>query len=234
MMLCAPRLTAELCAAALPLLQTLAEHETARAAVLRAGPESGGPAPWILPPERPGLEMLRQVRSLVEAVAALPMPTLAVLDGAVTGESLELALACDLRLASTRASFAMPHLAEGRLPCCGGTVRLPRLIGLSAAFELFLGAGWNAERALALGLVNAIVPPDRLSSEARAWPEQLAGRAPIAARFLKEVLRRGMDVSLDEGLLIEEDAYLLLQTTEDRKEGIRAFLEKRPPRFRGK
>ena len=171
---------------------------------------------------------------MVEAVAALPTPVLAVMAGEVRAEGLELALACDLRLAARSARFAMPHLAEGRLPCCGGSQRLPRLVGLSAAFELFFAEGWDAERAEALGLVSEGVAAGELAGAGTRWAERLAEKAPIAARFLKEVVRRGMEVPLDQGLLIEEDAYLLLQTTEDRLEGIRAFLEKRPPRFKGK
>jgi enoyl-CoA hydratase/carnithine racemase len=231
----APRLDPEVCAAALPLLEALAEQDDLRVATLHGGrDESSIAGPWPLPPERPALEALRPLRACVEAVAALPMPVLAVLDGPVRGEALELALACDLRLASLDAAFVMPHLAEGRLPCCGGSQRLSRLVGLSAAFELFLSDGWQAERALRLGLITGAVPAEALAGEALRWADALAARAPIAARFLKEVVRRGMEVPLEQGLLIEEDAYLLLQTTEDRKEGIRAFLEKRPPRFRGK
>ena len=189
---------------------------------------------WPLPPESPDLEGLALAGRMVEAVAALPTPVLAVMAGEVRAEGLELALACDLRLAARSARFSMPHLAEGRLPCCGGSQRLPRLVGLSAAFELFFAEGWDAERAEALGLVSEAVAAGELAGAGTRWAERLAEKAPIAARFLKEVVRRGMDVPLDQGLLIEEDAYLLLQTTEDRLEGIRAFLEKRPPRFKGK
>ena len=233
----APRLAPEVCAAALPLLRELAEAEALRVVTLRGGGEGGAAAttaPWPLPPERPAPEALSLLRDCVEAVAALPMPVLALLEGPIAAEALELALACDLRLAGRGATFAMPHLAEGRLPCCGGSQRLPRLVGLSAAFELFLGAGWDSARALALGLITEAVPAERLAEEGARWAETIAAKAPIAARFLKEVVRRGLEVPLEQGLLIEEDAYLLLQTTEDRLEGIRSFLEKRPPRFRGK
>ena len=229
----AAELEPEVCAAARALLEALAEREAVRVVTIRAGGEAA-PGPWPLPPRRPTPEALAASRDCVEAVAALPMPVLAVLNGPVRAEALELALACDLRLASRAASFAMPQLAEGRLPGCGGSQRLPRLVGLSAAYALLLGDDWNAERARELGLIQEAVAREQLAAEAERWAELLAAKAPIAARFLKEVVRRGMEVPLEQGLLIEEDAYLLLQTTEDRKEGIRAFLEKRPPRFRGK
>lgn len=239
------RLEPAVCAAALGLLETLREQDGLRVVTLRggaagesaAGESAAGDSAvgaWPLPPETPDLEGLALAGRMVEAVAALPTPVLAVMAGEVRAEGLELALACDLRLAARSARFAMPHLAEGRLPCCGGSQRLPRLVGLSAAFELFFAEGWDAERAEALGLVSEGVAAGELAGAGTRWAERLAEKAPIAARFLKEVVRRGMEVPLDQGLLIEEDAYLLLQTTEDRLEGIRAFLEKRPPRFKGK
>lgn len=233
LVLAAEPLSPECCAAALPLCEALAEDESLRALVIRAGSPRGAPAPWPLPSRATSLEALRPLRALVGAVAALPMPVLAVLEGAVVAEALELALACDLRLASAAATFAMPQLAEGRLPCCGGSQRLPRLVGLSAAYELFLGAEWSAARAEALGLVTAVVPGTALAAEATRWAARLAAKSPFAARFLKEAVRRGLEVPLDQALLIEEDLYLLLQTTGDRKEGIRAFLAKRTPRFKG-
>jgi enoyl-CoA hydratase len=225
--LAAPRLSRDACATVLPLVRALAEDEAVRVVVIRG-------ALWPLPPEQPGPEAVRAVRELVEAVAALPMPVLAVLNGQVVAEGLELALAADLRLASDTATFAMPHLIEGRMPACGGTQRLPRLVGLSAAYALLLGETWDAARAEALGLVSAVAPQAGLDAEVARWTARLAEKAPLAARFLKESVRRGLDVSLDQGLLIEEDLYLLLQTTDDRKEGIRAFLEKRKAAFTGK
>ena len=227
------RLDAALCETALPLLESLRERGDARVAILRGG-KPGAPAPWPRPPRHPGGEVLPLLRRLVAITAALPMPVLAVLDGPVEAEALEWALACDLRLASQGAVFALPQLQENRLPSCGGSQRLPRLVGLSAAWALFLGQRWDAERALALGLVGEVVPSADLDAGVSRWAALLAERAPIAARVLKDTVRRGLDVSLEQGLLIEEDAYLLLQTTEDRKEGIRAFLQKRKPKFEGR
>lgn len=200
--------------------------------VTLAGDAARGRA-WPAPPD-PGDAAAREaMRRLTEAVAALPMPVLALLAGPVAAESLELALAADLRLAADSARFAMPHLAQGRLPACGGSVRLPRLVGRSAAWSLFVGEEWDAPRAREMGLVSEAVPDDALAATGERWAQGLAVRAPIAARLLKQAVARGLEVPLEQGLLIEEDAYLLLQTSEDRKEGIRAFLDKRPPRFRG-
>ena len=227
-------LSPDLCAEARVILEDLAQRDHLRAVVLRCALEAGEPASWPSPPDADSAGDLLPIRDLVEAVAGLPMPSLAVLHGPVTGEGLELALATDLRLASSAASFAMPQLGQQRLPFCGGTQRLPRLVGVSAAFELFLGPGWDAARGLALGLVNGLAPVDQLEAETNRWVEDLTTKAPLATRYLKESVQRGMDLSLEQGLLIEEDLYLLLQTTEDRKEGIRAFLDKRRPRFTGR
>ena len=233
---CEPEFTPALCDAMLPhveaLSQTGAGRDAVCAVVIRAWRDES--AAWPLPPDAPAPGYVARASVLVEAVAALPMPVLALLAGEIRAEALELALACDLRLAADDTRFSMPYLAQGRLPACGGSQRLPRVVGLSAAFELFFTGDWDAGRAHELGLINGVAAPGDLGAEGEQWCRALAGKAPVAARFLKEVVRRGLDVPLEQGLLIEEDAYLLLQTTEDRKEGIRAFLEKRQPRFKGK
>jgi len=229
----APRLSEELCGSVLPMLESLRTNDELRVLLVGSG-KPGRPASWPLPPREPDPGTLTALRATVHALASLPMPVLAALSGAVEGEALELALACDLRLASADAAFAMPQLLQGRLPCCGGTQRLPRLVGLSAAWGLFLGQRWDSERALALGLVGAVVPAPEPMPESERIAAEIAARAPIALRTLKDTMRRGLDVPLDQALLIEEDAYLLLQTTEDRKEGIRAFLAKRKPKFEGR
>ncbi len=231
-----PRLSPALCDAALSHVEALSEtgagQDAVCAVVIRACRDDS--AGWPLPPDEPTPGNVAPVRVLVDAVAALPMPVLALLAGEIRAEALELALACDLRLAAHNSRFAMPHLAQGRLPACGGSQRLPRLVGISGAFELFFAGDWDAGRAHELGLINGIASPGELAAEGDEWCRALAAKAPVAARFLKDAVRRGLDVPLEQGLLIEEDAYLLLQTTEDRKEGIRAFLEKRLPRFKGR
>ena len=158
----------------------------------------------------------------VEAVAGITRPLIAVIQGDAVAAGLELALACDIRIASDRAHFAMPQVAAGVLPSCGGTQRLPRLIGASRALELLLtGRSLDAAEAQAIGLVSRVVAHRRLQPSARALAQDLARRGPIALRYAKEAV-------------LKEDLYVLLQTSADRAEGVRAFLNKRPPRFHGK
>ena len=167
-------------------------------------------------------------------VAGLEQPVIAAINGDVLGEGLELALSCDIRLASRDAKFAMPQVARGAMPADGGTQRLPRIVGKGKALELiFTGETVGAEEALEIGLVSKVVAPEDLAAEAEALAQSLAGKAPIALRYAKEAVTKGLDLTLEQGLRLEADLYFLLHTTDDRTEGIRAFLEKRPPHFRG-
>jgi len=168
------------------------------------------------------------------AVAGLEQPVIAALNGDALGEGLELALSCDIRLASPDAKFAMPQVDRGAIPTDGGTQRLPRIVGKGKALEMVLGGeAIGAQEALEIGLVSKVVSPEGLTAEADALAENLAGKAPISLRYAKEAITKGLDLTLDQGLRLEADLYFLLHTTADRTEGIRAFLEKRPPRFRG-
>ncbi len=160
---------------------------------------------------------------------------IAVLAGDASGAGLELALACDVRLTHAGARFAMP-LASHVESWFGGTQRLPRLIGRARAAEMMLlGDAITAETALAWGLVN-FVAADRagLDAEADRLARVLASRGPLALRYAKEAISRGLDMPLDQALRYETDLTVILQTTADRAEGVRAFLEKRPPRFEGR
>ncbi len=167
-------------------------------------------------------------------IARLEPVTIAAIDGVAMGEGLELALACDIRIASDRASFCIPHTAHGLIPSGGGTQRLPRLVGKGKALEMILTAEpIDAEEALNIGLVSKVVSPAELFSIVEEWAERITKLAPIALRYAKEAVNKGMDISLEQGLRLEADLYFLIQTTEDRMEGIKAFKEKRPPRFKG-
>ncbi|HZO81216.1 MAG TPA: enoyl-CoA hydratase-related protein [Candidatus Binataceae bacterium] len=173
--------------------------------------------------------------AVVESLAVLTKPTLAIIGGAAADEGMELALAMDLRVASAGARFTMGQLARGRLPRFGGTQRLPRLVGVAHAMRMLLtGATVDGREAMRLGLVTYLAPSaGALERTADEVVRALSSRGPVAARMAKEAVRRGADLTLDQGIRLEEDLYALLQTTADRAEGVRAFLEKRKPLFRG-
>jgi enoyl-CoA hydratase/carnithine racemase len=170
----------------------------------------------------------------VAAVAALRAPVIALVQGRALDEGLELALACDLRILSTDARLGLTQLAAGRVPTHGGTQRLPRVIGYAHALHLILLAETIvARRAVALGLAVRAVERTRLGAEGAKLAQAIAERGPIAQRLGKEALRRAGDLPLGEGLRLEGDLYVLLQSTSDRDEGIASFRERRRPRFRG-
>lgn len=173
--------------------------------------------------------------NVAAAVASIDRPVIAAINGDALGVGLELALSCDIRLASNKARFGLPQVALGLIPMNGGTQRLPRLIGRGKALELILTAETiGAEEALEIGLVSKVVPPEKLASEAKTLAQSMASKAPISLRYIKEAVNKGMDLTLEQGLRLEGDLYFLLHTTADRTEGIKAFLEKRPPKFKGR
>ena len=162
-------------------------------------------------------------------------PTVAAVQGFALGGGCELALCCDLRVATEDAQFGQPEINLGSIPAGGATQRLPRLIGVPRALELLLtGDRLPAVEAYSLGLVNRVVHPEELLPTATELATKLAAKAPLAVRYLREAVYRGLGMSLDDGIRLE--AYLggLLRTTEDRVEGLAAFREKREPNFRGR
>jgi enoyl-CoA hydratase len=168
-------------------------------------------------------------------IAAIDRPVIAAINGDALGEGLEIALSCDIRIASERARFAMPQVARGRLPKDGGTQRLPRIVGRGKAMEMLLTAKTlSTDEALEIGLVSKVVPYRELAMEVRKLAESIAAKGPLALRYLKEAVIKGMDLTLEQGLRLEADLYFLLHTTADRTEGIKAFREKRKPEFKGK
>lgn len=168
------------------------------------------------------------------AIDSLERVTIAAIDGAAIGEGLELALACDIRIASKRASFCLPHTTYGLIPGGGGTQRLPRLVGKGKALEMILTAEpIDADEAYRIGLVSKVVSAEELLSEVNEWAKRIITCGPIALRYAKEAVNKGLDFTLEQGLRLEADLYFLIQTTEDRMEGIRAFREKRLPQFKG-
>jgi enoyl-CoA hydratase/carnithine racemase len=168
------------------------------------------------------------------SIASIEKPVIAAINGDALGQGLELALACDIRIAAQNAHFGFPEVAAGLIPSDGGTQRLPRIIGRGKALELILTAEIiDAAEALETGLVTKVVPAESLNTEVDALVKAIAGKAPISLRYIKEAINKGLDMTIEQGLRLEADLYFLLHTTTDRTEGIKAFQQKRPPEFKG-
>ena len=162
-------------------------------------------------------------------------PVIAAIDGYTMGAGLELALACDFRVATVRSEFQFPEVRLGMIPGSGGTQRALRLIGMTRA-KLFMMTGQRipAARAEAWGLITQAVPDDRLDEAVGALAQELAERAPLALRTLKMVLNRGAEAPLETALELERKAYAWLRSTHDYEEGVKSFLDKRPPKYTGR
>ena len=172
---------------------------------------------------------------VLSRLEALPLPVVAALNGLALGGGLELALACDLIVAAEHARLGLPEINLGLLPGFGGTQRLVRRVGLARARELiYLGHMIPAEEALRIGLVNRVVPRERLAAEAAALAAQLATKAPVALGQAKRATAVAGDAALDTGCRYEVEAFGIAFATEDRVEGLHAFLEKRPPAWKGR
>ena len=163
------------------------------------------------------------------------VPIIAAINGYALGGGCELAMCCDIRIASDQAQMGLTEVTLGIIPGGGGTQRLPRLVGQGKALELILtGRRIDAPEALRLGLVEQVVPHDQLKAAVEALAQTIVSRAPLAVKYAKEAIVRGRELPLSEGLKVEAELYTLLRTTEDRMEGARAFQEKRPPQFKGR
>ena len=174
-------------------------------------------------------------RSLFTAIDSFPKPVIAMINGYCLGGGCELALACDLRVASDRASFGQPEINLGIIPGGGGTQRLTHLVGEGKAMELILtGEIINAQSALAIGLVNMVVPHEDLAAKTLELANRIAEKSPIALRLAKEAVKTAARSTLDEGLRREIDLFALCFSSADKDEGVRAFLEKRKPEFTGR
>jgi enoyl-CoA hydratase/carnithine racemase len=173
--------------------------------------------------------------ALCSAVEHFPRPTIAAINGYALGGGCELALACDIRIASETAKFGQPELGLGIIPAAGGTQRLPRIVGLGWAKHLVLtGEIIDARQALSIGLVTAVTPAGQLLARARELAKKVARQGPLAARLAKIALNASGRVDVDSGLLIETLAQAICYASEDKQEGTTAFLDKRKPRFTGR
>ncbi len=174
-------------------------------------------------------------RSLFNAIDTFPKPVIAMINGYCLGGGCELALACDLRIASETASFGQPEINLGIIPGGGGTQRLTHLVGEGKAMELILtGDIIDAKTAYMLGLVNLVVPAADLEAKTMEIAGRIAEKSPIALRMAKEAVKTASRATLDEGLRREVDLFALCFSSEDKDEGVKAFLEKRKPAFKGK
>jgi enoyl-CoA hydratase len=182
-----------------------------------------------------GREYALRGQRVFSRLETLGKPSIAAVNGFALGGGCELAMACTMRIASTKAKFGQPEVNLGLIPGYGGTQRLGRLVGKGLAMDLVLsGRLIDAEEAMRIGLVSRITAPDELLPAAREIAAALLGKGPVALRFAIEAVQRGLEMPLEEALHLEATLFGLACASEDMKEGTRAFLEKRPAKFRGR
>jgi enoyl-CoA hydratase len=175
-------------------------------------------------------QKLHQQGTVYDAVKRVSKPIIARIDGYCLGGGLELAMACDIRLASERSTFAQAEINIGIITGGGGSQRLPRLVGLGAAFKLGLtGERIDAKEALRLGLVDEVLPPEALDKRVKELAEMIASKSAFATRLMKEALKASVCMPLDQGLQYEQTLFTLAMASEDKEEGVHAFLERRKP-----
>jgi enoyl-CoA hydratase/carnithine racemase len=219
-------------------LQALDSDPQVRVIVVRGAGERGFCAGADLK-EKPAVDnpldarVLRARSTWIESFDRVAKPVIAAIHGFCMGGGLEIALACDLRIAAADAVFALPETGLGLIPGGGGTQRLPRLIGLGRALDLLLtGDRIDANEALRLGLISRLAPSHAaLATEAAALAERIASRPPVATCFVKEAARVGLQLDLPAGLRLERALFTMLLSSDERREALAAFREKRPPVF---
>lgn len=176
-----------------------------------------------------------QRRVLANLLETMSKPTIAAINGFAVGTGLELALACTIRIASENAKFGQPEINLGIMPGNGGTQRLPRLVGEGRAMEMILtGDLIDAQEACRIGLVNRVVPQAELMSYVKELATKLAAKPPLAVKLAKNAIHTGLNLSLNDGIEYENKLFAILCGSQDKQEGIAAFLEKRRPNFQGR
>ena len=187
------------------------------------------------PIERRNQKISQAIHTQSRAIAAMTKPTIAAIRGYCVGGGLEMALACDMRVAAEDAKLGLAEVRRGLIPGAGGTQRLPRAVGVAKALEICLtGDNVSGSEALRLGLVNVAVPVSDVLKAAEDLASRILKGAPMSVTFIKEAIKKGVELPLEEGLRLEADLSAMLATTEDSKEGPRAFAEKRAPVGKGK
>ena len=189
---------------------------------------ASGRAPSLF--ERRRLKTAPGIHTHTQAIASMSKPTIVAIRGYALGGGLEIALACDLRFATEDSKLGLTEVRWGMIPGSGGTQRLSRLIGISKALEMCIsGNPVDGKEAHRIGLVNSILPPEELLAGAERFAKSILKGAPLAVRYAKEAIYKGTEISLEQGLRLEADLSALIATTDDCKEGPRAFSEKRAP-----
>ena len=182
-----------------------------------------------------GRKQTKRRQEVFNRIAEMRVPVVAAVNGFALGAGLELAVACTLRVAAENAKFGSPEVNLGIIPGDGATQRLPRLVGFGRAMELVLTAEFiDAEEAHRIGLANRVVPQEALMEEARKLAGKIAKKAPLAIQYAKEAVNRSLEMGIYEGLAHESYLHALACASEDKKEGVSAFLEKRKPQYTGK
>ncbi|NMB35886.1 MAG: crotonase [Firmicutes bacterium] len=182
-----------------------------------------------------GRKQTRARQEVLNKLAEMPIPVIAAINGFALGAGLEMAIACTLRVASNKARMGSPEVNLGIIPGDGATQRLPRLIGFGRAMEMVLTARMvDAEEAYRIGLVNKIVPPEDLMEETKKMAGMITSKSPLAIQYAKEAVNRSLEVGIYEGLAHESYLHALSCATEDKKEGVAAFLEKRKAEYKGR
>jgi enoyl-CoA hydratase len=221
-------------------LTTVKDDDTVRAVIVTGAGEKAFVAGAdinelaVLTPVE-GKEHARRGQDLFDRIERLGKPVVAAINGFALGGGCELAMACSIRIAADTARLGQPEINLGIIPGYGGSQRLPRLVGQGRALEILLsGEMVSAARAYEIGLVNRVVPAGELMAAARALAHSLAAKAPVATRYILEAVSRGQDMPLGEGQFLEASLFGALASTEDTREGTRAFLEKRTAHWKGK